>query len=192
MSSQTEVAEILYSKIRSIGKKKIRADIALNVNTSQEYIHNILSECIEKLNLRSKFLDDKDDNRMAVLAEALLHFMLTASTLPSQRKIAIKDKLSIDVIVPSLQTLKTDPDKSIIVQFINDILDLNKISELELLQPNYKNIWLIYTKELVPVKKYMSYGISSNTLSHKSYSNIIIDIDKFLKDKRDKSLRFFH
>jgi hypothetical protein len=118
--------------------------------------------------------------------------MLTASTLPSQRKIAIKDKLSIDVIVPSFQTLKIDPDKSIIVQFINDILDLNKISELELLQPNYKNIWLIYTKELVPMKKYMSYGISSNTLSHNSYSNIIIDIDKFLKDQRDKSLRFFH
>jgi hypothetical protein len=90
MSPQTEVTDILYSKIRSIGRNKIRADVASNVNMSQVYIHDILSECIAKLDVSSKDDNNKDDDRIVVLAEALLHFMLTATTLPSQRKISEK------------------------------------------------------------------------------------------------------
>jgi hypothetical protein len=54
-------------------------------------------------------------------------FMLTICTLPSQRKIQVKNDLVLDVIIPSLQSLKTKPDKSIIVQIIKDKMYLNKI-----------------------------------------------------------------
>jgi hypothetical protein len=91
MSSQTEVTDILYSKIRSIARNKIRADVASNVNMLQVYIHDILSECIAKLDVSSRDNNNKDDDKILVLAEALLHFMLTATTLPSQRKISVKD-----------------------------------------------------------------------------------------------------
>jgi hypothetical protein len=157
MSSQTEVTDILYSKIRSIGRNKIRADVASNVNMSQVYIHDILSECIAKLDVSSKDDNNKDDDRIVVLAEVLLHFMLTATTLPSQRKISVKDNLSIDFIVPNVQTLDRNPNKSIIVQFLNDSLDLKKILQLEFLQPNYKNISLICASKPPLSKKYTQY-----------------------------------
>ncbi|MFL6344430.1 MAG: hypothetical protein ACJ71A_03170 [Nitrososphaeraceae archaeon] len=192
MPSQTEITDILYSKIRSMGRNKIRADIASNVNVSQVYMHNILSECIAKLDVSSRDGNNRDDDRIVVLAEALLHFMLTATTLPSQRKIPVRDNLSIDVIVPNVQTLNRNPDKSIIVQFLSDSLDLKKILQLEWLQPNYKNIWLIYASKPPPYKKYTIYSILPDTSLHKSYSNIIIDITNFLKEKGDKSLRFIH
>ena len=170
MPSQTEITDILYSKIRSMGRNKIRADIASNVNVSQVYMHNILSECIAKLGVSSRDGNNKDDDR----------------------KIPVRDNLSIDVIVPNVQTLNRNPDKSIIVQFLSDSLDLKKILQLEWLQPNYKNIWLIYASKPPPYKKYTIYSILPDTSLHKSYSNIIIDIANFLKEKGDKSLRFIH
>jgi hypothetical protein len=108
--------------------------------------------------------------------------MLTATTLPSQRKISVKDNLSIDVIVPNV--LNRNPDKSIIVQFLSGSLDLKKILQLELLQPNYKNIWLIYASKPLPSKKYTMYSILPDTSLHKSYSNINTRYHQFSKRKR--------
>jgi hypothetical protein len=80
---------------------------------------------------------------IAIICEALLHFMLTVSTLPSERKVEIRYSLTIDVVIPNLLTLKRRPDKSIIVQIIKDVEDFNKISQLEFLQPHSQNIWVI-------------------------------------------------
>jgi hypothetical protein len=60
----------------------------------------------------------------------------------------VKESLIGDVIIPNLRNLKLRPDSSIIIQIIKDEVDLNKISQLEFLQPNYRNIWLISTKSL--------------------------------------------
>ena len=46
----------------------------------------------------------------------------------------------LDIVVPNLHKLKTKPEKSIIVQFINGSHELSRISRLESLQPYYKNI----------------------------------------------------
>ena len=70
------------------------------------------------------------------------------------------------------------------------MLDLDKISQLEFLQPNLENIWLISAKPLSPIK-YTTYSLFSNEGLH-NYSNIIIDIDNFLKEIGDKSFRFIH
>jgi hypothetical protein len=63
---------------------------------------------------------------------------------------------------------------------------------LEFLQPNHKNIWLI---SVIPFSttRYRIYGMSTYTgLFHNSFSNIIKDINNFLKETGDKSLRFIH
>jgi len=100
--------------------------------------------------------------------------MLTVCTLPSERKIQVKDKLTLDIVIPNLQSLKRTPDKSIIIEIIRNEEDLGKISHLEFLQPNYKNIWLISVMPLSVT------------------SNIILDINNFLKEAGDRSLRFSH
>jgi hypothetical protein len=189
MLSSDEVKDILYSTIERIGKERIRSDTTSNINFSEKYIDLIMTECITKINVDSS--TSNKDETIAVLCEALLHFMLTVSTLPSERKIQIKDNLTLDIVIPNLQSLKITPDKSIIIEFIGGKLDLNRISQLEFLQPNYKNIWLI---SVIPFSttKYRIYGISANNGLFHSFSNIIIDINNFLKEKDDKSLRFIH
>jgi hypothetical protein len=109
--------------------------------------------------------------------------------LPSERKVEIKDGLTLDIVIPSLPSLFRDPNKSIIIQIIKDKkTDLNKVENLEFLQPNRQNIWLISIRYL-SIAKYTEYSIFPNHTSHK-YSNIITDIDKFLKSTQDKSFRF--
>jgi len=55
-------------------------------------------------------------------------------TIPSERRIRLDD-LVLDIVVPNLQRLKTKPEKSIVVQFINGSHELSRISRLESLQP---------------------------------------------------------
>lgn len=187
-----KIKQILYSEIENIGKEKIQAKINSSIESSQKYIDKIMSECIRKLTYESNDYNDDDYNiTIATLCEILLHFMLTICTLPSERKVRVKNDLIIDVIIPNLQSLKIKPDKSIIIQVIKDkMMDWNKTSQLEFLQPNHENIWLISATPL-STTKYTTYTVFPNSGLH-TYSNIIIDIDNFLKETGDKSFRFIH
>jgi hypothetical protein len=186
-----EIKWTLYSVIEDeAGKEKIQTEITSDIKLSRKYIELIMNKCIAKLDSESN-----DDyyfyaTIVTTLSEALLHFMLTICTLPSERKIPIKNDLSLDVIIPSLQILKTRPEKSIIVQFIKEKMDLNRVSELESLQPHHKNIWLVSAKPLTT--KYTAYYVLPNAKLDNKYSNIIIDIDNFLRETGDKSFRLVH
>jgi hypothetical protein len=186
MLAEEKIRQILYSEIEDIGKEKIQAKITSNIESSQQYIHKIMNECITKLTYESS----DDDITIATLCEILLHFMLTICTLPSERKIRVTNDLTIDVIIPSLQSLKTKPDRSIIIQIIKDKIDLNRILQLEFFQPNHENIWLISSKPLLTTK-YTTYCVFPDAGLH-NYSNIIIHIENFLKETGDKSFRFIH
>ncbi len=189
MLSSEEIKDILYSTIESIGNKRIRCDITSNIDLAGKYIDLIMAECVTKMDLE-RSARDKDET-IAVLCEALLHFMLTVCSLPSERKIQVKDNLSIDVVVPSITSLSRTPDKSIIIEIVRNKADLNRIGELELLQPNYKNIWLI---SVTPFStRCRIYGLShERQLFDNIFSNIITDINNFLKESGDKSLRLIH
>jgi hypothetical protein len=183
-----EIKQTLYSVIEEIGKEKIQTEITSSIESSQKYIDIIMGKSIA--NIASESNDDYNVT-IATLCEGLLHFMLTICTLPSERKIHVKDDLVLDIIIPSLQRLRTKPDKSIIIQIIKENLELNKIPQLEFLQPNQENIWLISAKPISITTKYTKYSVFSDGGLHR-YSNIVIDIKNFLKETGDKSFRFVH
>jgi hypothetical protein len=188
-----EIKQILYSVIEDeIGKEKIQTEITSDIKLSRKYIEIIMSKCIAKLNSQSNDDDYFHATTVTALSEALLHFMLTICTLPSERKIATKNDLSLDVIIPSLQTLKVKPEKSVIVQFIKKKTDLNKVSQLESLQPHHKNVWLVSAKPLSLATKYTIYYVLPNAKPDNKFSNIIIGIDNFLRETGDKSFRLVH
>src|SRR5919197_1860926 len=180
-----QIKQSLYSVIEEVGKEKIQTEITSNIKSSRKYVDFIMKTCITKLASESN--EEEDDyfyeTVVTTLSEALLHFMLTICTLPSERKILIKDDLVVDVIIPNLQSLKTKSDKSVIIQIIKEKPELNKISQLEFLQPNHKNIWLISAKPVSTTKYTAYYLLPSAKLNNNNnkFSNIIIDIDNFLR-----------
>jgi hypothetical protein len=187
MISGDQTKQILYKTIEEIGKETIRADISSNINSSQRYIDIIMSQCITRLT--SELDGDVSDIITVTLCEALLHFMLTISTLPSERKVAVRYGMTLDIVIPGLAVLKRDPNRSVIIQFIKDKrVELKRVRELEVLQPNTENIWLVSSRPL-SIPKYIDYSVFPNHGSQR-YSNIIVKTDKFLRDIKDKSFRF--
>jgi hypothetical protein len=190
MSSGEEVKNILYSTIEDIGKKRIRFDTTSDINLSEKYIDSIMSRCIPRINNSNSKINSWNET-LAGLSEALLHFMLTVCTLPSERKIQVKEDLMVDIVIPNLQSLKRNSRKSIIIEIIKNKEDLAKIPRLEYLQPDYRNIWVVTPIPLSP-KRYRTYSLASNNGTfHSRFSNIIIDIDG-LRDTGDRTLRLVH
>jgi len=184
-----DIGNTLYSIIGEIGKAKIQSDITLNIELSKQYIQMILAQC-------NKRVDIANDESIGTLCEALLHFMLTACTFPSVRKVTI-DNVNLDIIVPNLHTLSNFPDNAIVIQIPKDAKGITKHEQenLRKIQPNIKNLWIV-TKEPL-FGDYINYSIESvnnrkTSSLVRNFGDIIVDIDTFLKQTKDRTIRFFH
>ncbi|MFL6492447.1 MAG: hypothetical protein ACJ70O_05045 [Nitrososphaera sp.] len=175
-----DVKEILYSTIDSIGKEKIRMEVSAEIERSERYCNEILDRCKSMLN------NSLDHESLAVLCEALLHFMLTASVLPSERKVNWKGS-QLDLVVPSLKMLSSSPEKSLVIQIIKRNAELTKIKYANSVQPHHANIWIVSAKRVDVAHK--NYCIESNELP---YSRIILDINAFLLRTGDRGLKLLH
>ena len=181
MKSEDNLLELLYSTINKIGKEKIQIGVNSDYNESAKFIDLILKSLEE----RSTKINDQ--NLLSVL-EAMLHFMLTVCTLPSMRKVEL-GKISLDIVIPNLHTLRISPERSLVIQFINTADDMEKIQNLKQIQPNEKNIWIISIKP-VPVS-YKNYTLlPKNRQPH--FTTIAVDISKFLQPVDDNTMRFLH
>jgi hypothetical protein len=184
-----DIGNTLYSIIGEIGKEKIQSDITLNIELSKQYIQVILAQFYNRV-------DVAYDESIGTLCEALLHFMLTACTLPSVRKVMI-DNINLDIIVPNLYTLSNFPDKAIVIQIPKDAKSItkNEQNNLRKIQPNIKNLWIV-TKEPL-FGDYINYSIESGnnretSSTIRNFGDIIVDIDTFLEQTKDRTFRFFH
>jgi hypothetical protein len=167
-----EVKNLLYSVIDQIGIERIRTDITADVNRSEKYCKEIIAGCKNRLS------KDATDEALATLCEALLHFMLTASLLPSDRKVAVRNA-ELDVVIPSTRVLGKSPEKSLVIQVVRGDLE-TKASQAESVQPRRENIWLISPR---PIKtNFRNYHLDS-------YPRIISDISAFLSEKGERGLK---
>ena len=183
-----QIGVILYSIIDEIGREKIQSDVTLDIGLSIHYIETIMDKC-------EKRIDVADEETLGSLCEGLLHFMLTACTMPSTRKVQINNT-DIDIVIPSLQTLKNSPDKSLLIQISKEVDGIKqaKINDIARFQPNNRNLWVI-SKRPISIG-YINYTVKPEVNSLRSpekrrYRDIIVDIHKFLEETGDKSLRFF-
>jgi hypothetical protein len=174
-----DVASILYSVIDEIGRSKIRIHITENIAVSETYCNEIMSRC------RARLGKSADPETLAALCKGLLHFMLTISLLPSQRKLDF-DGVDIDIVVPSARTLRTSPEKSIVILVIKRKADIASLAGVEALQPNPDNIWIVSSSPVATIHRNYTLGDDN------SFARIIKDIDTFVRSKGIAGLRLFH
>lgn len=130
--------------------------------------------------------NELDGELLGNLCEALLHFMLTVSLLPSDRKIRWKSS-ELDLVIPSLKMLNKRPEKTLVIQIIKSDSELTKIKHAESVQPHDANIWIVSARRLNEDHK--NYYISSKDFP---YSRLISDINAFLVSKGDRGLKLLH
>ena len=175
-----DIKGILYSVIDKIGKEKIRIEVNSEIEMSQKRCDEILEECKKLMG------SGVNDEWLADLCEALLHFLLTASLLPSERKVNLKGA-ELDLVVPSLKMLKKDPDKALVIQIIRENEELAELEHTKSIQPYDENIWLVSARKLDTYHK--NYYIGSRLYP---YSRIIIDINSFLVRKEHRGFKLLH
>ena len=174
-----DVKDVLYSTINEIGREKIRMEIAANIKKSEKYCREIMDKCMDKLG-------QVDDDTLATLCEALLHFMLTASLLPSERKVKVRGA-DLDIVIPSTKVLEKNADRALLIQVIARTDLASKVRQAESMQPHRENIWLVSIGELQTNHK--NYRLDSRGLH---YSHIVSDIGAFLSEKGDRGLKLLH
>ncbi len=175
-----DIKDILYSVIDKIGKEKIQIEVNSEIEISEKRCDEILEECKKLMG------SGMSEESLVDLCEALLHFMLTASLLPSERKVNLKG-IELDLVVPSLKVLKKDPDKALVIQIIRENEELAELERTKSMQPYDENIWLVSARKLDTYHK--NYYVGSSLFP---YSRIIIDINAFLVRKGNRGLKLLH
>lgn len=176
-----EVNSLLYSVIEEIGKEKIQIDLTSNIGLSKMYIDMIIQKSVSKLHTFP------DEETLGLLCESLLHFFLTICTLPSERKIKINNFTILDLVIPNLRNLKRYPNRSLIIQVIKNKNELNRIKQVDPMQPYKNNIWIISASPFQ--QKYRNYTLYQGAKLY-NFSDILLDIYFFLKDAGDRSFTF--
>jgi hypothetical protein len=175
-----DIKDILYSVIDRIGKEKIRMEVIKDIWMSEKHSREILEECKKLMGA------DMNEESQADLCEALLHFLLTASMLPSERKINLKGT-ELDLVIPSSKMLKKNPDKTLVIQIIRRDDELAELGHTKSVQPYDENIWLVSARKLDTYHK--NYYIDSSLFP---YSKILPDINAFLVRKGHRGLKLLH
>jgi len=162
------VKEYLFSYIEKSEKK---FQDLFSQSKMDEIIDDILDNCYHKVAL----MNNKEES-LGVLATGLLHYMLTNAMLTSQRKVKHQG-VAIDIVIPDLKTLEKDPKMTLII-CIPKTLDKNaikeKLEQLQKIQPEKQNIWLVLTQDLGFDKTFVIQKEKS------SFSSIIYDIAQFV------------
>lgn len=174
-----DVKGVLYSAINEIGREKIQMDVAADIKMSEKYCSDIVDKCTSSLG------PEADDDMLATLCEALLHFMLIASLLPSERKVGMQGA-DLDIVIPSTRVLGKSPDRSLVIQVVRGDLAA-KVKQAKSVQPRRENIWLVSAKPLQT--DHRNYHLDSGNFP---YAKIISDISAFLLEKGDRGLKLLH
>ena len=134
-------------------------------------IDEIIENCYEKI-----ILMDKKEESVGILATGLLHYLLTNALLNSQRKVEYEG-LELDIVIPDVRTLEKDAKMTLLILIPKSsdkkIID-EKISQLNEIQPNKDNIWVVLSED-IPVDS-KSFILSKE---NNSFSKIIFEIAQF-------------
>src|SRR5688572_28938036 len=112
-SEYMDIKDNLYSVLNQFGKENLQIEFQNDIASSISKIKEILDKTIETIYEKTpneKNIDNcnKFQKPLSSLCEAFLHFLLTSSSLPSQRRIKLKD-LEIDLVIPDIKTFFQDP-----------------------------------------------------------------------------------
>ena len=146
-----------------------------------EIIEDVTENCHDKVIT----LGNKDE-AVGTLATGLLHFLLTNALVSSQRKIKYNE-IEIDIVIPNIKTLEKDPKKTLIIYIpktSKKTIILEKLKELQQIQPEKQNIWVVLIENIeLDFKHYII------TKKNGTFSNIIFDIGKFTNITGDNKFK---
>jgi hypothetical protein len=154
-----------------LSKSKEKIEKLISEEKFSEIIDNVIANCYDKIIT----LGGKDES-VGVLGTGLLHYLLTNALINSQRKVE-HNGIEIDIVIPDIKTLEKDPKKTLLIcipKSSNKNIIEEKISQLEKIQPEKENIWVVLSENVSINQKYFLLSKENN-----SFSKIIFEIAQF-------------
>jgi len=154
-----------------LSKSEEKIEKLISEEKFSEIIDNVITNCYDKIIT----LGEKDEC-VGVLATGLLHYLLTNALINSQRKVEYNG-IEIDIVIPDIKTLEKDPKKTLLIcipKSSNKNIIEEKISQLEKIQPEKENIWVVLSENVSINQKYFLLSKENN-----SFSKIIFEIAQF-------------
>lgn len=137
----------------------------------EQVIEEVTSHCYDKI-----ISMGDEDEAVGTMATGLLHYLLTNALISSQRKINYQG-IELDIVIPDIKTLEKDQKKTLLICIpkSSEIKIINeKIEQLEKIQHEKENIWIVLS-EYIPVKK----KLFTLSKENNSFSKIIFEIAQF-------------
>lgn len=175
MEEENPVKEYLFEHIKKSEKKfnQLFAQEKSNV-----IIDDMINHCYDKI-------DPKNIEGLSILATGILHYTLTNAMIPSNRKVEFQGT-RIDIVIPDTKTLEKDPKKALIIYIprtINKSSIEKDIQNLEKVQPEKQNIWVVLTQDLGLKNK--SFFIKKRN----NFVNILFEIANFVNVQGNNKLK---
>ena len=134
-------------------------------------IKKIIKDCYDKIiSIVSK------EYTVGVLATVLFHYLLTNSLIISQRKVEFQG-IELDIVIPDIRTLEKDPKKTLLIYIAKSTdqkIIQEKVTQLEKIQPEKENIWVVLSEDINVGKKSFVLDKENN-----SFTKIIFEIAQF-------------
>lgn len=167
MEEENPIKEYLFEYIK---KSETKFQGLFSKEKYDEVIENILNSCYDRV------IQEKKEENLGIFSTGILHYMLTNAMINSQRKVEFQG-IELDIVIPNLETLEKDSKKTLII-YIPQTLDKKiidkKLQQLNTIQPESKNIWLVLSEDLNFENKTFLIKKGGN------FKNIIFDIAKFV------------
>lgn len=167
-SEENPIKEFLFKYINDSNER-------FSYLASQQRFADIVNDIVVHCYDRAVQTADREES-LGVLATGILHYLLTCALVPSQRKVKVHG-IEIDIAVPNLKTLQSDPKKALIVcipkTFDRKTIEV-KLEQLQKIQPEKQNIWLVLSENLELDNR--TYLMSK---TNPTVSKIIYDISQF-------------
>ena len=192
---EIDAKEILYSTLAKMNRSKLESTIISNPSQIPSIIKAVFDGCIQSLGSRT----DYDKTKVyGSIAEAFMHYLLTVTMVPSERKVKYDSDIEIDLVIPTLKQLKTDPKRALVISFLKST-DANYIrmhmEKLLRAQPNKNSLWLVFGHCLDVTYPLEGLTIFVNDDSAKQpfkpLSSIIDEIKLFVETNEIRSFKIF-
>ena len=140
-----------------------------------EVILEVTKNCHDKVISLGTKIANKEES-IGIMATGLLHYLLTNSLITSQRKTECNG-IEVDIVIPDVKTLEKDPKKTLLIcipKSSDKKIIEDKISQLEKIQPEKDNIWVVLSDDVQIDKKSFVLTKDAN-----AFSKIIFEIAQF-------------
>ena len=192
---EIDVKAILYSTITNMGKDRIESTIISDPSQIPSTIKELYSKCITSLTSQTDYDKPKIHSD---LIESLMHYLLTVTQIPSERKVKYNNDTEICLVIPNLKQLKADTKRTLVISFPKS-LDADYInkhaSKLLKVQPQKSNIWLVfgYYNDIIAdlCKGFTVFVQDDLQIPFKPISCIIDEIKLFVETNKIKSFKIF-